>query len=105
MKRTQKEFIGKYFWLRKRFSVEKTPWIIKITGFGDSIPQKVHGELFNTDTGKVTITDNGKEKYSWNEKGILCFSCEIDEYLYPQGIPSEVLEGIKKELINKILAF
>lgn len=101
MERTQDKFVGKYFWLIERLSgARKTSWIINITGFGESIPQRVHGKLLNTATGEVTITDDGENEYTWEKKGIPCFSCEIGRY-----ISLKELTDIKKEIISRIQMF
>lgn len=99
--------IGKYFEVEKRLSGgKKTPLIIKISGFGNVVPQRVYGKLFNRKTGEIINAENDKEEhYPWEEKGKVVFVCEIDKSLYPEGIPMEIMDSIKKEVIEKIKIF
>lgn len=89
--------IGGFYWMKERFHAHRTGQIIKISKLGNVLPQEIEGELFNTKTGELSVTEGLSY---FGKSGQCVFACEIQDEASEQE-----LAQIKIGVLDKITKF
>lgn len=90
--------IGGYYFVHDRFGLGPNDRIIRISGLGEELPQRIEGLVINIHSGKQIYTVGADPRH--NPSDYYVYACEIGK-----EVPLEELTKLKEKLTKNITDF